>query len=576
MNTPVHSLIIAVSRASGGAGGRGAFGGRSRGQADSPAGPFRSLVRAVALALALAPGALWAQSNIVANGGFELGATGWEFAGASSVAVGHGGGPNLAGEGTNYALVREPVFQDLSTLPGRDYLLQFDTGTSLPRVSWGGAVAGPFTNGATLAPNWRVVYCHVRATGEVTRLTFETSSPGPNGQPAPWMAVDDVRVGHLQEPAGIQVQPRSRTVYEGSGVSFAVGASGGPPLRYQWLFDGTPIPDATNSSFTLSMARTNQAGAYSVVVSNDFGSQPSESALLNVEPSATSPVIVGQPASQTVPAGYGCNLRVVALGAPVLSYQWLLDGTSLPGATNANLGFDAVQAAQAGAYSVLVSNDQGATLSLTATLVVTNAAGGARFMCTNSSAICDVDGSTRLSGTSFSAQTYAGSAPESLRPLGSRKFFNTGTRVGFITTAWVTSPNVPVGSKVYAQMRVWESAWGESYEAARAQGGKFGFSEIQSATGGASTLIRVAGFRLQAGLPFFYAGRLAVGERRPDGTQEFLLQGQPGFRYLIEKQSPPNLWSPLVVVTNLTGTVSFTDAQQNQGTVSLYRSRLLD
>ena len=80
----------------------------------------------------------------------------------------------------------------------------------------------------------------------------------------------------------------------------------------------------------------------------------------------------------------------------------------------------------------------------------------------------------------------------------------------------------------------------------------------------------------RAGLPFFYTGRLAVGERLEDGTQQFWLQGQPGCRYLIEKQSPPNLWTPLVVLTNLTGSVSFTDPQQLQGNMGLYRARILD
>ena|SRR5260221_7506967 len=45
-------------------------------------------------------------------------------------------------------------------------------------------------------------------------------------------------------------------------------------------------------------------------------------------------------------------------------------------------------------------------------------------------------------------------------------------------------------------------------------------------------------------------GRLAVGDRLPDGTQQFDLSGEPSTRYLIEKLLPPRNWVPLLTLTN--------------------------
>ena len=67
-----------------------------------------------------------------------------------------------------------------------------------------------------------------------------------------------------------------------------------------------------------------------------------------------------------------------------------------------------------------------------------------------------------------------------------------------------------------------------------------------------------------------------MGDRIENGTQQFELQGAAGFRYLIEKETAANLWTPFLVVTNVTGRVSFSDSQQSQASVGLYRARILD
>jgi hypothetical protein len=42
----------------------------------------------------------------------------------------------------------------------------------------------------------------------------------------------------------------------------------GFPLHYQWQLNGTPIPDATNASYTIDSASETNAGSYTVVLSN--------------------------------------------------------------------------------------------------------------------------------------------------------------------------------------------------------------------------------------------------------------------------------------------------------------------
>jgi lysophospholipase L1-like esterase len=83
------------------------------------------------------------------------------------------------------------------------------------------------------------------------------------------------------------------------------------------------------------------------------------------------PFIAAQPTSQTVMVGSNATFVVDATGTPPMSYQWLLNGTVIAGATNSSLTIANAQLANAGDYSVIVANATGQTLtSATATLTV--------------------------------------------------------------------------------------------------------------------------------------------------------------------------------------------------------------
>lgn len=86
---------------------------------------------------------------------------------------------------------------------------------------------------------------------------------------------------------------------------------------------------------------------------------------------AVGPTLTTQPASQTAVAGSSVTFSVAASGTPAPTYQWRLDGQALAGATNASLTLPNVQTAQAGNYSVVVSNSAGVVQSSVAVLTVT-------------------------------------------------------------------------------------------------------------------------------------------------------------------------------------------------------------
>ena len=63
-------------------------------------------------------------------------------------------------------------------------------------------------------------------------------------------------------------------------------------------------------------------------------------------------------------------LGVTAAGTGLLDYQWRLDGSNIPGATNASLRMLNVQLADSGIYSVVVADATGAIVSEPAPLNV--------------------------------------------------------------------------------------------------------------------------------------------------------------------------------------------------------------
>ncbi|HXP61879.1 MAG TPA: LamG-like jellyroll fold domain-containing protein [Dongiaceae bacterium] len=84
----------------------------------------------------------------------------------------------------------------------------------------------------------------------------------------------------------------------------------------------------------------------------------------------TAPFIVQQPASQTVPVGASPAFSVLAQGSVPLSFQWSKAGVPITGATNSSLILSNVPYAEAGTFSVTITNAAGQTNSAAAALTV--------------------------------------------------------------------------------------------------------------------------------------------------------------------------------------------------------------
>ena len=170
-------------------------------------------------------------------------------------------------------------------------------------------------------------------------------------------------------PPSITQQPTNQMVVQGQNATFSVGASGDTPLNYQWRFNGTPAGGASSSStsYTVTAATTANAGNYDVIVSNTYGSVTSVVAQLTV---LVPPSITTQPTNQTVVAGSNANFQVSAAGTSPLAYQWWFNGSNAMGAGTNVLTVTNAQAAQAGAYSVVVTNSAGSVTSSVAMLTI--------------------------------------------------------------------------------------------------------------------------------------------------------------------------------------------------------------
>ena len=199
---------------------------------------------------------------------------------------------------------------------------------------------------------------------------------------------------------------------------------------------------------------------------------------------------------------------------------------------------------------------------------------------TNAFPVFDIDGTTVLNGNEYVAQLYAGPELATLRPVGQPTPFQGGFNAGYFVPQTLTLGNVAPGGNAMVQVRVWDTALGSSFEAARALGGRFGKSAIFQVTAGGdeqppASLEGLQSFSLQAGLPYLQVASLSFVERQPPETLVWALHGQAGNIYTIEKGEFGGVWQPYQVVTNITGTVNFTDTI-GTNVVVRYRARILD
>jgi len=181
-------------------------------------------------------------------------------------------------------------------------------------------------------------------------------------------------------PPVINQQPVSQSVPLGGSATFTVGTTSNALLFFQWRFNGTNLTDGSNilgsasRTLTITNVTAANAGTYTVVVSNAANVAISDGASLTITSSA--PVIISQPVNQAAPQGGAAIFTVAAEGNAPLTYQWqwdttnLADGGSIAGSSSSALTITNISPANAGTYSVIVSNALGSTPSANASLTV--------------------------------------------------------------------------------------------------------------------------------------------------------------------------------------------------------------
>jgi len=204
--------------------------------------------------------------------------------------------------------------------------------------------------------------------GEGTNVLHWTASVWPGGTASGFVCLDEFAVSPPR-PLAILYQPQDTTCYSGSTVALAVTAVGTPLLQYQWRKDETNITNATNSWISFTEATTNDSGVYSVVVSNSQASVVSSNALLTVLPPSP-PFFTYEPESTSVYTRQSFDWWAAVDGSPPFTYQWLKDGTNIPNAVENFLALNNISPADAGSYTLYVTNDYGCVESSNAVLTV--------------------------------------------------------------------------------------------------------------------------------------------------------------------------------------------------------------
>jgi sugar lactone lactonase YvrE len=174
-------------------------------------------------------------------------------------------------------------------------------------------------------------------------------------------------VSSLYTSPTILLQPQAQSANLGQSATFSVTAAGLPPLTCQWLFYGTNLEGATAFTYTCLNAQPANAGPYSVIVSNTLGTATSSNAWLTI---ILPPTITSPPQSLTIDQGTDASFSVAASGTAPFTYQWLFNGAMIASATASGCTRTNAQLADAGSYSVIVSNSAGSATSAPGILTV--------------------------------------------------------------------------------------------------------------------------------------------------------------------------------------------------------------
>ena len=174
-----------------------------------------------------------------------------------------------------------------------------------------------------------------------------------------WLAGSDP-TDPLSSAPVITVQPLTHRVLLGDNAIFSVTATGTAPLAYQWLYNQTNnIPNATNSLLIITNAQWANAGVYSVLVSNLYGSLLSSNAILTLD---QAPMADASASKLLYISPNGIDATVLLNGSrssdldgDILRYAWFDASQALPLAN----GVIAIVVLPVGSHSILLLVNDG-------------------------------------------------------------------------------------------------------------------------------------------------------------------------------------------------------------------------
>lgn len=159
-------------------------------------------------------------------------------------------------------------------VPGEGVVIEYSTnGTTWTLIA---------TFDTTNYYNWTSLSVVIPPAAQSPATLFRWRQISHSGSCCDHWALDNVSALLGPQPPFITTHPTSRTAVSGGTVTFTVVAGGSAPLGYQWRKNGTNIAGATNPDLVLTAVQTNDAGAYTVLVTNAYGSALSAAATLTV------------------------------------------------------------------------------------------------------------------------------------------------------------------------------------------------------------------------------------------------------------------------------------------------------
>ncbi len=163
------------------------------------------------------------------------------------------------------------------------------------------------------------------------------------------------------------IHPKTTNINPGATASFTAQAISHTPVQYQWRRNGIEIPGETNESITIVNAQLEQAGLYTAVATDSYGSIESDPADLNV---LVKPSIIKQlmPSNIVAYVGEDVSFEIGANGLLPISYRFRKNSGTVTNIilrdTNCVFTITNVQFEHAGYYDVAMTNVAGNANSL--------------------------------------------------------------------------------------------------------------------------------------------------------------------------------------------------------------------